>query len=239
MSTWIERQARMRASVREGERIALEVSTPIRRIPWDTAAARRLLELASIEIDLRFVAEACTRALASDRNRNRRSELRDPGGAQAFWSAALVAYGRSFDASRKAALTEQDAHEAGALDHRAFVDLRNLHIAHPVDRFWERQGVNVGVSPADVSPDQRQLIVSMLIAKATFADRARIETLRRNALSLLELVNGRLEATKAAVLEEAGALSWDELYSKADTTQTPPAPSRPIGSQPRRRKRGG
>jgi hypothetical protein len=85
----------------------------------------RIESLASQEMDAAFVVEAMTRRA--------RDEDADPTTTYAYWSAALIAYGRIFASGRRDRLDDGflrgTPHEEA---HQRLLDHRNRHIAHRV-----------------------------------------------------------------------------------------------------------
>lgn len=217
-------------------RITLQTSTPSYAVRWDSEATRHASELHSIIEDLTFVAAACERARALHRKVDRAGNVRDQVGVQAYWDSAIVAYGRCFDSPGRLVLSEDDALAAGALEeHRRFMDMRHLHVAHRIDPHWERSAAAILLSAKDAA--QREVLgVSLLYAKMISAQPAQLEDLRRVALLLRGPVVNAEQRAMSEIATEARARPIAELYD-LPATSTPDVETKPMRSLRRKLKR--
>ncbi len=109
----------------------------------DTPTSRRLADIASRHQDLMFAAE-CVRTLDTLVT----ADSQDFVLIQALWTAAVVAYARSFTSGRVRALDDVDSARligSAVSLHEELMRRRNRHIAHQVDSDLESVTVAVGV----------------------------------------------------------------------------------------------
>jgi len=173
----------------------------------DTPASRRLADIASRHHDLKFAAD-CVRALDALVT----ADSHDFVQIQALWTAAVVAYARSFTSGRVRTLDDRDRArligDAGSL-HEELMRRRNQHIAHQADSELENVTVAVGIRPTGA----RDVAVSN--AKDLAPSPSNVATVGR----YLREVLGRLaELASEAQSQLRGEITEELLQGAADVT---------------------
>ncbi len=181
--------------------------TPI--VELTLPSARLLADQASVSKDLQFVVACCDRLLAASKDA-------DDVTAEALWSAALIAYARSFATGKRIArLTEADLLTTGLEGevvefHRTVLGLRDKHVAHSVNPFEQ---VKVGaVLAADSQPREVQG-VAVVAMRHALGDEIAVRQLHGLAQAIIRVLSERATDQQNVVLGEAQTLDVDALYA--------------------------
>jgi hypothetical protein len=164
--------------------------------------------------DAAFVVDALTRRAAQE-------DDADGTAAFAFWSAALVAYGRIFTTGRRDRLDDSFLQETPYEEaHRRLLDLRNRHIAHRV--FADAQGEQVLViallTALELEPKSVVgLGPAVLTAIGRSGEPAEAEIAA--ARFVHDEIQRQLAEAVANCMESLDAVPIEELYQRALTRQ--------------------
>ena len=174
----------------------------VRRL--DSAEAVELAGLAAVFEDLQYVLRCCEHlvsALAAPEP--------DTALVEALWTGALVGYVRCFSA-RTAVLTDTDLTEL-KLDgdvaefHGMIKKLRDHYASRHTN---PRESFSIGAAQAN---DGRPTGIAVVSTPRPLVDDITVRLLGRVAYALSGLLDARMQATQARVLESAGGLSPTEL----------------------------
>jgi hypothetical protein len=174
----------------------------VRRL--DSAEAVELAGLAAVFEDLQYVLRCCEHLVSALATPEPDSAL-----VEALWTGALVGYVRCFSA-RTAVLSDADLTEL-KLDG----DVAEFHgmIKKLRDHYASRHGnpresFSIGAAQAN---DGRPTGVAVVSTPRPLVDDITVRLLGRVAYALSGLLDARMQATQARVLESAGGLSPTEL----------------------------
>jgi hypothetical protein len=174
----------------------------VRRL--DSAEAVELAGLAAVFEDLQYVLRCCEHLVSALATPEPDSAL-----VEALWTGALVGYVRCFSA-RTAVLSDADLTEL-KLDgdvaefHGMIKKLRDHYASRHAN---PRESFSIGASQAN---DGRPTGVAVVSTPRPLVDDITVRLLGRVAYALSGLLDARMQATQARVLESAGGLSPTEL----------------------------
>lgn len=182
-----------------------------------TPDARAVADLLAIRQDLTFVWEACDLLLDLPTD--------DPGLrpvlTRALWSSALIAYARCFATGKRLGLNDEDVRRVPkgteAFEfHRKMLELRNKHIAHSVNPL---EFIKIGIMVGSLRREDDEGITGLaaLFGASWDPHPTSVDSLRRLAEALLEVVMNRAEEQTPALREAAEKMGleavkrWPEL----------------------------
>lgn len=185
---------------------------PLLRI--ETPAAQDLAGIAGVVNDLSFAVDAVARLLAMPEKTRDDITL-----TRALWSSALIAYMRCFSPGVRYSLKPTIFSTVPGADaaHQFFSDLRNKHVAHPVNAF-EDCGVGLLVDPgtAQVLHAGELLLFQLTPGEQNLKV---FQSLTKHALEWAEAERQRL---RTVVIAEGRKLSEQELRNLDPLRLTPP-----------------
>jgi len=185
---------------------------PLLRI--ETPAAQDLAGIAGVVFDLSFAADAVARLLAIPEKARDDNTL-----TRALWSSALIAYMRCFSEGVRYSLnpTIFSAIPAADVAHQFFRDLRNKHIAHPVNAF---EDCGVGLL---VPPDTTEVSgVGELLWFQVTPDEQKMKVFQSLTQHALQWANAERQRLTSVVIAEGRKLSKQELHNLKPPRLTPP-----------------
>ena len=174
----------------------------VRRL--DSAEAADLAGLAAVFEDLQYVLRCCEHLVSALATPEPDTAL-----VEAVWTGALVGYVRCFSA-RTAVLTDADLSEL-KLDgdvaefHGMIKKLRDHYASRHVN---PRESFSIGAAQAN---DGRPTGIAVVSTPRPLVDDITVRLLGRVAYALSGLLDARMQAAQARVLEAAGTLSPTEL----------------------------
>jgi hypothetical protein len=174
----------------------------VRRL--DSAEAVELAGLAAVFEDLQYVLRCCEHLVSALAAPEPDSAL-----VEALWTGALVGYVRCFSA-RTAVLTDADLTELKlegdvAEFHGMIKKLRDHYASRHAN---PRESFSIGAAQAN---DGRPTGIAVVSTPRPLVDDITVRLLGRVAYALSGLLDARMQATQARVLESAGGLSPTEL----------------------------
>ncbi len=182
-------------------------------------AALALADLAAIFDDLQCTLACCERLVAE------LETAADPVALEAFWTTAVLSYGRCFSAgARGVGLTEKDitaTELAGEVIgwHRSVLKIRD-HYAGAAN---PRENFSVGAAPNDFGKAEGVAVTSV---RRPPVDDVSVRQTGAIAYALCRLVDGRIAEQQQVVFTAAAALSRKEMAALPAvevTHETPPA----------------
>ena len=185
---------------------------PLLRI--ETPATLDLAGIAGVVFDLSFAADAVARLLAIPKKTRDDHTL-----TRALWSSALIAYIRCFSSGVRYSLkpTIFSAIPDADVAHKFFSDLRNRHIAHPVNAF-EDCAVGLGVPPGTTEV----LFVGEVLLFHLTPGEPNLKVFERLTQHALQWAEAERQRLRSVVKAEACELSKQELHNLKPLRQTPP-----------------
>lgn len=186
---------------------------PIAKLEFDEA--RRVADYGAIFQDLSFVLGVLERLHDLLEAREEGADEPDSVIVRAYWTAALVAYVRCFNAGKRLGLSEdifQDL-EGGVDVHRHYRELRDKHIAHSVNPFEQ---VEVGAVLASPGAAERKIEGIAATAFSLLShDLEGVEQLYHLARIAREKTVEEAEHYKKVTRAKAGEMDLDGLYEAA------------------------
>lgn len=180
----------------------------------ETPAAQDLAGIAGVVNDLSFAADAVARLLAIPEKARDDNTL-----TRALWSSALIAYIRCFSEGVRYSLkpTIFSATPGADVAHEFFRNLRNKHIAHPVNAF---EGCGVGLL---VSPDTMEVsgVGELLLFQITPSEQ-NLKVFQSLTQHALQSANAECQRLRSVVIAEGRKLSKQELRNLKPLRLTPP-----------------
>jgi hypothetical protein len=197
---------------------------PMPTVALDVPSARILADQAAIIQDLQFVMDCCKRLLTE----LAKPEItRDPVVPQALWSAALVAYARSFGRGKRFGLTTEDVRalplEGEVMKYHLWVlgerDKLTRHPANPFD------AAKVGAALSPPGQQERRVEgIAILSASHVLVDDTGVRQLGGLASELAKQTAGQAQQQQDVVLADAQQLSLDRLDKLPLLRTGPPGP---------------
>lgn len=203
---------------------------PVLTVPLDMPSAQLLADQAAIIQDLQFVMESCKRLLTE---LDKPEIVRDPVVPQALWSAALVAYARSFGKGKRFGLTTEDVRSLPLQGevmkyHQWVLGERDRLARHPTNPF---QAARVGAALTPPDRGKRRVEgIAILSASQLLVDDTGVRQLGALASELAKQTAEKAQKQQDAVLTEAQELSLDSLYQLPPLHTGPPSPN-PAGDE--------
>lgn len=185
-----------------------------RFVDFSVKEARRLADLASIEVDLKMVEEICDRFLAETQ---KSLDLGATVLLDALCTAAIVRYGRCFTSGVRERLADNLIAQLQQEDqnaHRFFKDLRDNWIAHSVNAF-EHTHVVAYLTPEEVGPKSVSSI-SALPDRVLCLSGNDMLRLKKLAAAVCETVAKLMEDENQKVLSHARSLPPEQFYTQVD-----------------------
>lgn len=178
---------------------------PVVRVEFDEA--RRLADLTATFRDMKFVRETLVRLLQLDSEDSRDDIL-----IRSYWSAALIAYARSFSTGKRLALTKDVLKfRSGAEEVDDFMTkMRDKHIAHSVNPF-EQTAVGLVLSLPDDAERKVEGVVALYSAHL-IPNREGLTSCLAVVQILLDYLKAEAEKAETLVLEAARHHRVDQLY---------------------------
>lgn len=174
--------------------------------------ARLLADCGSINQDLTFCIEACTRLLEMERTKSDDELVK-----RSLWSSSLVSYVRCFAFGKRLGLNAEDVF--GNLKgepiaaHQWYKDMRDKHLAHSVNPY-EQMKVGLVLSPPESEVTQ---IVGVQTSAISFvyADEVGIEQLLQLASIARRFVGIKAKELEVEVIDVGKGMSIEQLKRKA------------------------
>ena len=196
---------------------------PMPTVALDVPSARILADQASIIQDLQFVMDCCKRLLTE---LEKPEEDRDPLMPLAFWSSAVMAYGRCFGKGKRFGLTKEDVsnlplHGAVMKFHTWVMEERDKLAARTPD---PSQAARVGaaLSPAE-QQDRRVEGIVIFAASHVIINDIGVRQLGGLASELAKQTAEKAQEQQDVVLKDAQQLNLDSLYQLPSLGTWPPA----------------
>ncbi|HEX4720900.1 MAG TPA: hypothetical protein VH333_00190, partial [Pseudonocardiaceae bacterium] len=208
MSGWIKHN--IRVSTDGVATVPNEQRLPVRKL--STAEAAKYADLVSIAQDLWFVVQACNRLRTE---MVKAEDHQDPVVARSLWTAALIAYSRCFENTRRKGLAVADVRalplQGEVVEWHDFLrSMRSKHIAHSVNSF---EMISIGAIEGTSGTAEGVVWLSL---QHHGVEDGGIDQTATLAGELHKVVTARIEQHSHVVLDEAKTLTPSQLGQLPD-----------------------
>lgn len=185
----------------------------------DTASSSEVRDLASYRRDIELA-----RVYATELRNHDPSEFLDGRDSRlAYWSAAIVCYGRAFDTGVRSSRLDTTGLDASELEaHKYILDLRNKHVAHAVNGY--EQTIVMAYLTNSAFARRGVTCIGQVHVEYFTADEDDRAMLVRLCDHSVKAINRRLRASLAKVTQELAEMGEAAIYALPDLAA--PSPQR-------------